>query len=43
MEQGMKANGRKTMLGVKVSLYIKMVILMKVSGLTARHVGKGNF
>ena len=39
----MMVSGRKTMLGVMVSLHIKMEILMKDNGLTVRRVGKGNF
>jgi len=39
----MMVSGRKTMLGVKVSLHIKMEILMKDNGLMVRRLGKGNF
>lgn len=43
MGLSMMANGRKTTLGVMESLLIKMEIIMKGNGLTAKPVEKGNF
>ena len=42
MGLSMMANGRKTTLGVMESLLIKMEIIMKGNGLTAKPVEKGN-
>jgi hypothetical protein len=36
MELSMKGNGRRIVLGVTVNLHIKMVIAMKVNGLTVK-------